>query len=136
MGIDLEKELRGGNLVYRVIEDYEPLAEKKVVEWGWDVVRRIMECMDSEENYEFIPLTAEWLVRFGFKNDEGWSIDISEGDGRFDWFCIAEVRGGFYYSVGGNEYIIGKEIKWVHQLQNLYFALTGKELVLTAENGG
>jgi hypothetical protein len=25
---------------------------------------------------------------------------------------------------------IGKEIKYVHQLQNLYFALTGEELLL------
>lgn len=70
-----------------------------------------------------IPLTEEWLLKFGFETDniEWWNGLISIGiykDGLF--FCPTEeihVR-------------IGKKIQYVHQLQNLYFALTGEELII------
>jgi len=71
------------------------------------------------------------LVRFGFKDDEHWYKRV----GDFDYFTISAVGDRLYYSKNGGEYLIGRNIEWVHQLQNLYFAITGKELVLTAENG-
>jgi len=73
---------------------------------------------------EPIELTAEWMEEFGFRNDEHWYIRV----GQFDYFTISCVGDSFYYSVNGGEYLIGRSIKWVHQLQNLYFAVTGKEL--------
>jgi hypothetical protein len=56
----------------------------------------------------------------------------------FDWFSIDEDRYTFrdieYYSISeeGSLYFNGRytctDIRYVHQLQNLYFALTGEEL--------
>jgi len=120
-----EKELRSGNLVYRVIEDYEPLTEKKVVEWGWDIVYRIGDCVDREENYEYIPLTAEWMEEFGFVKDEHYGT-YCLGD-----YCVSPNYGDFRFMndpcSDALSYWI-TNVKWVHQLQNLYFAITGKEL--------
>jgi hypothetical protein len=73
---------------------------------------------------EPIPLTEEWLLRFGFeKNDnnqfilmEG-SVDILFNKDLNGWTCD-----GINFSINMTEH--------VHQLQNLYFALTGEELKL------
>jgi hypothetical protein len=64
-----------------------------------------------------IPLTEEWLVTFGFEYIEEykwWEID---------WCNFTIDLGGEYEF----EFAF-HPIKYVHQLQNLYFALTGKEL--------
>ena len=68
-----------------------------------------------------IPLTEEWLLKFGFETDniEWWNGIISIG---------IYKDGLFYCPTGKISLRIGKEIQYVHQLQNLYFALTGKEL--------
>jgi hypothetical protein len=69
---------------------------------------------------EPIPLTEEWLFRLGF-NKYG------------DWFC--EMNVNINISLVHKKTFIGqdceveiKNITTVHQLQNLYFALTGEEL--------
>ncbi len=65
-----------------------------------------------------IPLTEEWLLKFGFLNfGNRWSnnqlsLDIIQSNG--------------YYMAN-----VTQEIKYVHQLQNLYFVLTYEELILT-----
>jgi hypothetical protein len=75
------------------------------------------------EDYEPIPLTEEWLVKFGFEFDKGCSYWKSEieltKDTMEEYFTAFDCRG-----FG----LCEKEIKHVHQLQNLYFALTGEEL--------
>lgn len=40
---------------------------------------------------------------------------------------VTERKGSFYLTVNSNEYVL-RELKYLHQLQNLYFALTGNEL--------
>jgi hypothetical protein len=75
------------------------------------------------DDYEPIPLTEEWLVKFGFEKDDGiwehkelmWSCEISGDDDSFN-----------FKRLGLDIPCIG--IFYVHQLQNLYFALTGQEL--------
>lgn len=78
-----------------------------------------------------IPLTKEWLINFGFEkiNENeyeikralcGHSFKLSEygfSDNNLD---------GFYFDCG---HPYDSLIKSVHQLQNIYFALTGKELI-------
>jgi hypothetical protein len=69
-----------------------------------------------------IPLTEDWLVKFGFEKVSGW--DYYKG-----WIKdYVELECDCY----GFDYVnnIDKEVKHVHQLQNLYFALTGEELEL------
>ena len=95
-----------------------------------------------------IPLTEEWLLKFGFEN---WGLG-TQWNNRYESY-VRYVRhndlGGtsnfeihYIKSTYGNteyyQYIIscdeddrlnwGEEIINVHQLQNLYFALTNKEL--------
>ena len=79
---------------------------------------------------EPIPLTEEWLEKFGFKKHKWIMFDgftwLPFGNRRFEIFY--EKKYGFYH-----EFYHGRGrniIKYVHQLQNLYFALTGKELEL------
>lgn len=76
-----------------------------------------------------IPLTEEWLIKMGY-----------ERRGPI-WFHPTTVLheiwnraklGGEHYIAGRMEpdYFLGisEQIKYVHQLQNLYLSLTGKEL--------
>lgn len=85
-------------------------------------------------NFDFIkpiPLTEEWLVKFGFKKDEiGVFVNICYKQNLSiglnlvgDKYCIVYLTGSFGM-------VQPKHIKSVHQLQNLYFALTGEELTL------
>lgn len=73
-----------------------------------------------------IPLTEEWLVKFGFEKVIGW--DDMEFWRRPDWrkcgFSLLKQLQG--YEDDG----YGKILPYVHSLQNLYFALTGEELTI------
>jgi len=70
---------------------------------------------DEYDDYEGIPLTEEKLVKFGFIKD---SIYLFYSLGNFI------IRHDFILcDIGIRVYI-----QYVHQLQNLYFALTGEEL--------
>ena len=69
-----------------------------------------------------IPLTEEWLLKFGFEigYNKTKMLDVYCKD-----FGILIER-----SNGGNFYYKKVYISSVHQLQNLYFALTNEELIL------
>ena len=75
-----------------------------------------------------IILTEEWLYKFGFEEN---GVDKKENEkyrkywseGKFDVYKIIS----FYLD---NNKSHEPDIKYVHQLQNLYFALTGEELTL------
>lgn len=107
------KELRIGNYVY---------AQSGKLVVNRDSIYKVENVnIQSARKYEPIPLTEEWMLKFGFE-ESYWQASgkfahwIKDGA---DWFdgdlnCIV------YYRV--------TEIKYVHQLQNLYFALTGEEL--------
>ena len=70
-----------------------------------------------------IELTQEWLVRLGFVNFMGGYWELEEG------ITILNSPGGdnFILSIG-TEYTLGEPFEFIHQLQNLFFALTGSEL--------
>jgi len=78
------------------------------------------------------PLTEEWLLKFGFqvRYTIGHSAQyyINENPVTHDWMLsILWLEGDNcpFYKNGHHK------IKYVHQLQNLYFALTGEELTYT-----
>ena len=79
-----------------------------------------------------IPLTEEWLVKLGFdKKENGYYKDFSGGSMRVDENIIALFIGSEYALNIAMDYDfveLPNEIPKVHQLQNLYFALTGEEL--------
>ena len=71
-----------------------------------------------------IPLNTNWLLKLGFKYnnyEELYQKDI------FDIDIIDDVYCHFYMNEYGDWY---KNIEYVHELQNLYFALTGNELII------
>ena len=74
-----------------------------------------------------IPLTEEWLFKFGFKKVKS---DYEEAETWDFYFGI------LYFDMANNsvkingQYCLFNIPEHVHQLQNLYFALTGEELTL------
>lgn len=75
----------------------------------------------SLNEYEPITLTEEWLLKFGADFDDityqlGCLLLASNCDCFNVWYCTLTYGK------------LGIKINYVHQLQNLYFALTGEEL--------
>jgi len=104
-------ELRIGNYVL----DHGSVEK---IQFGSDV--------DDLLNKEYIPLTEDWLVKFGSEqNFIRGSILFSLGllclnrSDSYDWGCSLDE---------GKDHSYFREIKYVHQLQNLYHAITGEEL--------
>lgn len=114
------QELRLGNLIYNsvgIVTDVTLLCGK------------IISISDSKKVNEAdatpIPLTEKWLLKFGFRNNGQNMYDL---DG---WIpCLREMRlkEARWYQVYN---VADCGIAYVHELQNLYFALTGKELPIT-----
>ena len=76
-----------------------------------------------------IPLTEEWLLKFGFKKYIGWDD--------MEFWCLLNDgakpnRFSLYETLQGFEAPSGKIIKEVHTLQNCYFfhELSGEELTI------
>lgn len=74
-----------------------------------------------------IPLTEEWLLKFGFLRDGAYyshqNLNILA--------ARAKIGGGEVFVMPNNKF--ANELKYVHQLQNLYFVLTGEELKTAEE---
>ena len=84
--------------------------------------------IDDYEYYETvmfniipIPLTEGWLLKFGAYN----SLYMRYLD--FGYFDIYKLNEVWYVEKEG---VTLCELKYVHQFQNLYFALTGEELTI------
>lgn len=110
MGISA-RELRIGNLVL------SPTEGEIQIENGWQI--------DEGEELNPLPLTEEWLVRFGFVSDP-YHDTYQKG---FLILNCDKTRGKLEL---WPDNITGKVlyIKHVHTLQNLYHALCGVELEL------
>tara|TARA_R110000803_G_scaffold102638_12_gene170772 strand:- start:5418 stop:5762 length:345 start_codon:yes stop_codon:yes gene_type:complete len=108
-------ELRLGNWVKR---EYQPE--------GFQIDHNsFMRIEAGNVEYEPIPLTEQWLKDFGFIkiNPTRWMLSPRKGDTTI----LCKLNEWFYMEFNEGVYI-GGALKYVHQLQNLYFALTGKEL--------
>lgn len=83
--------------------------------------RSIFDIWDDKglNNYSPIPLTEEWLMRFGFEeNEEGYWVIVGQ------FYDMRKILKTSLYQ--GDL----QSTKYVHQLQNLYFAITGEELTI------
>lgn len=84
-------------------------------------------CIEGSDLFEGVPLTEEWLIKFGFErqpfdheNNKDYklgNIFIQEHTEVNDFICCNTSP----------DFI---KIEHVHQLQNLYFVLTGEELTI------
>ena len=114
------KELMVGNLL-----------KKRQMIVTIDTIRRKKEYYVNQhklEDLQPIPLTEEWLLKFGFENDgsywrpkDCWHRYVFHQRAFFTNVLNLEPEGGI---------VPHAQVYYVHQLQNLYFALTGKELTI------
>ena len=107
-----ESDLRKDNLIY----------------WKGEVIKVDLEILtklfgnnnypDSLKlNFKPIPLTEDWLLKFGFKIEKQYQCDFAS-------------IGVFTISFGDNFFYDYTNLKYVHQLQNLYYAITQRELTV------
>ena len=125
-------ELRLGNFVHHnennkaYIDNYLTvceLAEKSITTFYRSFDGSI-QVVRNKKDYQPIPLTEEWLLRFGFEKDgPGWYW-LSTKDRFTDL--------GYSYNLTTNVFEFDNcdlpDVHFVHQLQNLFWALCGKEL--------
>ncbi|PPL04946.1 hypothetical protein [Parapedobacter indicus] len=129
-------ELRIKNLVY--FPGWNRDGTGKI--WGvrdifWDDFRvglsdGCIQTMTRIDQVNPIHLTSEWLLRLGFRipaetldNPKKDNITVvPQGNHNFVWLHTGRL---------GRD-LIEIDVQYVHQLQNLYFALSGKELEVKA----
>lgn len=121
-------ELRIGNWVsYKTLDNNDNWGVKYTQIEAEDIPRMYY----SGNIYEPIPLTEERLEEFGFLkwNDEGLYIE-----------AIPNVLRMFLYPIeNSNAFAVHWDHNWItsveyaHQLQNLFFCLTGEELEIKSE---
>ena len=134
-------ELRIGNFIGMNLEEYPnnfftslEIGETMKVYDGLitlkgAAIKRVETSFMYVDDFEPIPLNEDWLVRFGFENVDD-EIDYSEfvlnyvtieGNG-------SDKQEPFHFVLGVDYRERKTEIKYVHQLQNLYWCLCGEEL--------
>lgn len=114
-------ELRIGNWIDgNASGEYFKITAKQILDFYDDPL---------DDYYQPVPLTEEWLVKFGINNVSVTRIK-----------CYQTILGYYNITIEDNIFKFwisdcddcrfALDIKYVHQLQNLYFALTGEELTL------
>ncbi|MFA5715574.1 MAG: hypothetical protein WC998_07530 [Candidatus Paceibacterota bacterium] len=118
------KELRIGNLV---IWNGDPEESGLICPIDGEDIDKMERSEFYSKEHSPIPLTEEWLLKFGLNPaNSGWySIDTR----KFEFEIL--LRDGKYKVYVYNSYLC--DIFYVHQLQNLYFALTSEELIMKEE---
>jgi hypothetical protein len=83
----------------------------------------------SYKSIKPIPLTEQWLIDFGYEYSEGREIESS---GFEEWYKDGVFLGNYnnehYIIEMFDQYGINTPIKHVHQLQNIHYFSTNKEL--------
>ncbi len=127
------KDLRIGNYLellgeIRKVEGIFNLPKRKEMYWikcEGIIDTKIIHC-------EPIPLTEEWLLKFGFE----WEDVESKTNGETDKMLFKDIllmkrhHNDLWAACPYGYLISPHRTLYVHQLQNLYFALTGEELTI------
>ena len=127
------KELRIGNYVYDVYDHVNRQID------GYDFI-------NTKQHFKPIPLTEEWLLKFGFEKIPHFTVHngMKLSIGRNRYLSVGDVNNPnqmmFLCSNVKDSNVVEDLVcvhnydydGWlnVHQLQNLYFALTGEELTI------
>ncbi|RAJ27274.1 hypothetical protein [Pedobacter cryoconitis] len=87
--------------------------------------------IDSAGLMDPILLTEEWVVKFGF---ERFEFEYEEGN---ETTYVLEKKNGHQFVLNeslqpmdGEIAMLDYKLQYVHQIQNLYFALTNEELMI------
>jgi len=123
-------ECRYGNFIIGTYESEDDnLVHETICEFKfYDCYNNYYNVESKERIEEFtgfkpIPLTEEWLLKFGF---EKIGRNFTTKDNFVIWLSLSSETYQFRLHGYGKDI----EIKFVHQLQNLYYALTNEELKL------
>ena len=116
-----ENDLRIGNFI-KVISSKKTFDSYITQAKGYDIVR-IEEKAFRHWNYEPIPLDEEWLFKFGFRTEEPYCFEL-------DNISINTKRELMWIFTKCKNNVELEIPKYVHELQNLYFALTQRELTV------
>lgn len=133
-------ELRIGNLIQCI-----PSMRKSQDENDYGTIGRVLEIGNDEREFEQIycecsesfewffkdeycgiPLSEKLLIIFGFVKSNHSNYDYV--DKKTGTIRLCERDGYYKLEVGRGE-LFGKQFKYIHHLQNLYFILTGEELI-------
>jgi len=118
MKIDAQ-EFRVGNLYSQFGNTHEAT---------WVTIKELEDAPDEQLWFKPIQLTEEWLLRFGF-DEQPFTYDKDKLS-----ICLS----GSQYKNGRTYFnswcILESQPMFVHQLQNLYFALTNQELAIVNPN--
>ena len=133
-------ELRIGNYI-----DYTTKREIVTMQTTYEYIRLIH---NGNKNFKPIKLTEEWLLKFGFKKypdcrDTFQQIYYDSYQFEIDRFTIVSfsiqqdnkslIKCNYDRGYRSEDNKKNYYIKYVHQLQNLYFALTNEELTFKSE---
>jgi len=131
------KDLRIGNAVHYKHTGVNNVVKKYLCKLDGEDIEAMAERVGYLKLHEPIKLTDNWLERFGFEKCNGvWRIKLGE-----DLYLRGHIaNNAFNCCIDGSTCDIESRVsikickyKYVHQLQNLYFALTGEELKLKSE---
>ena len=81
-------------------------------------------------NIKPLPLTEKWLSKFGFIKLPNNVYNVEDGRKGLSVILYHDICKVIYENDIGCGYNEVAEIEYVHELQNLYFVLTQKELTL------
>ena len=117
-------QLRIGNLVeYRITDKFDDRKEWwEVSEIDADDIHWLSKVDTKDEDFRPIILTEEWFLKFGFVK----ILNQYKKATKTKPFIILFLENQFQY----DDLRYRTNLKHVYQLQNLYFALTNKELTL------
>lgn len=127
-------ELRMGNLISH--PHHENCIVSKIYRDSISVIIHDNVYTFSNRLLSPIPLTEEILIKFGFQQSKGKygpSFHIMEDNGFVVMFTVEHWTDTEENSKWKNHWHVfgllkGNKMKYVHQLQNLFFVLTGEEL--------
>lgn len=130
------QDLRIGNVVYPngenstiypIIEIKTDVVVCKMPEFEWQEV-----CAIDYSDLHGILLSKDILKKLKFRSHKSdyenfyWIFSKSYSDGYITVLCDSEVLQSFVVTLTSGGWM--RHIKYVHQLQNLYYCLTGEEL--------
>ena len=125
-------ELRIGNLFTTHI----PMVGSWIEQQRFD--NQIMQCkvctFKDEETFKYftgIPITKEWILKLGWQLKYKSEQSYEKEDSKIEIFCTETNPNAFFIDIydSMNNVHLG-EIKYIHQLQNLYFTIVGSVLAV------
>lgn len=125
---NLHRELRIGNYITYDPKYNIPTQIKEIYEYG---VHTGYKKAISYDNIHPIELSEDWLIRMGWKRSlNSYCFGTINEYGRFGVFIEEPYKGTFKLESTD----VPQKVYYVHQLQNLYYSLTGSELTITDIN--